>query len=153
MYITKSRIISLAKDSFKAAIPAGLLGGALGGLVEAFYLAINYDFYRITIFATGIFYYSILGLAVAVILAVGVTFITGIFTRARQIANLELIIFAAIFTYLVSRFSVMYMLRRFLSISYESAAGILIIIFLCSLIWLVGFSIILLLRRFNRSWG
>ncbi len=153
MHITKARITSLAKDSFKVAVPAGLLGGALGGLVEALYLAINYDFYRITIFATGIFYYSILGLAAAVILAAGVTFVTGIFSGAKRIANLDLIIFAAIFTYLVSRFSVMYMLRRFLSISYESAAGILIIIFLCSLIWLVGFLIIWLFRRINRSLG
>ncbi|MBD3170444.1 MAG: sulfatase-like hydrolase/transferase [candidate division Zixibacteria bacterium] len=97
-----NRFIHYVILHLKSALPTAVMAGILAGILEAIYRAVSFDFFKITLFATGTFYYSILGLLLALVYIAPVilfTFLTGRYIRGQFIAYLS---FASVFNGMVT---------------------------------------------------
>jgi len=135
------RILDTFKHHLKQEIPAGFFGGALGGGIEALYLAINYGYLRTTLFSAGIFYYSLLGATVCALFSLVVSLILIPWRKDRELRDSGPIYFAATTTYLLLPTIAEFIFKRIVNASPKSFVGMMIITFSIFMIWSITFGL------------
>ena len=132
-------------ENLKTAILAGILGGALAGFIEALIRAVLLDFYRPSLFASGLFYYAIIGLVVGVILSIISSIIIGFFKR--NVRYLDLLYFAATFTCLIWPVFSRLVVKRFIVAIPDSPVGV---IYITAIIYAFFFLALVLILVFGK---
>jgi arylsulfatase A-like enzyme len=142
-----SRMSNLRTNSIFYNSLAGFLGGAFAGFTEALIRSINYSYYNIDFFAAAMFYYSLLGIAVA--FAYAIIVLTGyrLMGLKGKIRALEAIIFSAAAAYLLLPIIRKLITLTILNKTGEMIADIIETIVLLSILYLAIMAVFVIFKK------
>lgn len=104
------RLFAEFLNQIRIAIPAGLAAGCFAGFAESMYRGLSLGHLQSSLFAMGLFYYPILGIALAIIIASIVCFPMALFGRGKLKIGLGIIYFSGISASLITPWIILYII-------------------------------------------